>query len=340
MLMLIISIVVVFDINERLDRFISNQAPLGAIIFDYYLNFIPFFANLLSPLFVFLAVIFFTSKMANNSEVIAMLSNGISFRRLMKPYMITAFVIAAFSFVLGSYVIPPANATRNEFELTFFNPHRRVTTDRDIQFRVGPGTIVYFGSFDLTRSIGYNFSMDQFDGLELVSRLTARSIVYDTLFYWTINDYQIRRFDGLRESITSGTSIDTVLNVVPNDFIVAQNTHQTMTSPQLRRHVASQRERGIGNIQPFLIEYHSRFALVFSAFILTLMGAALSARKVKSGMGMNIGLGLALSMTYILFMTISSSFAVQGGMNPMLAAWIPNFIFIGIAFFLALRAPS
>ena len=341
MIVLIISIAVVFDINERIDRFIQIQEDaLIKIIRDYYFNFIIFFTNLFSPLFVFLAVIFFTSKMANNSEVIAILSNGISFKRLMKPYMIAAAAIAVTSFVFGSYIIPPANAIRTEFELTYFSPHRRVTVDRDIQFRVGPNTIVYFGSFDLRNNTGHNFAMDHFDGLQLVSRLTAHSIVYDTLFYWTIRDYQIRRFDGLIETIETGTSIDTVLNVVPSDFIVTRNDHITMTSPQLRRHIANQRERGIGNIQPFQIEYHNRFALVFSAFILTLIGASLSARKVKGGMGMNIAFGVILSMGYILFMTISSSFAIRGGMNPMLAAWIPNIIFACVAWVVSTRAPS
>ena len=340
MLTLIISIAVVFDINERLDRFISNQVPLREIIFDYYFTFIPFFSNLFSPLFVFLAVIFFTSKMANNSEVIAMLASGIGFKRMMKPYMISAFVIASFSFVFGSYIIPPANATRIEFELTYFNPGRRVTFDRNIQFRVGPSTIVFFGNFNLNNNTGSNFSMDEFDGLQLVSRLTAQSIVYNSDFSWTIRDYQIRTFDGLEETITRGYVIDTTFMITPQDFIAMRNNHLTMTSPEIRRHVASQRERGMGNIQPFLIEYHNRFAMVFSAFILTLIGASLSARKVKGGMGVNIGLGIALSVTYILFMTMSSAFAVQGGMNPMIAAWIPNMIFAGIAWFLYRRAPS
>ena len=340
MLLLIISIIVVFDINERIDRFISNNAPLNEIIFNYYLNFIPYFAHLLSPLFVFLAVIFFTSKMANNSEVIAILSNGISFKRLMKPYMIGAFIIASFWFVMGSYVIPRANAQRIEFELTYFNPHRRVTVDRDIQFRIGPGTIVYFGNFNLGNNEGRHFAMDQFEGLELVSRLTAQRISYDTLFYWTIHDAQIRRFDGLVETIETRTRIDTTLNIVPNDFIIAYTGHETMTSPQLRRHISNRRERGLGQTQAFEIEYHNRIAGAFSAFILTLIGAALSARKVKGGMGMNIGLGLALSMTYILSMTISTSFAVQGNTNPMIAAWIPNIIFAFVAWMLAKRAPS
>lgn len=340
MIALIISIAVVFDINEKIDKFMTNNASLQAIIFDYYINFIPYYTNLFSPLFVFLAVIFFTSKMANNSEIIAILSNGIGFKRLMKPYMISALIIAIFSFFFGSYIIPPANATRIEFEQTYVDPRKKVTGDRDVQFRVSPQTIVYFGNFDLPNNTGYGFSMDHFDSLQLTSRLTAQSIRYDSAYHWVINNYQIRHFDGLKETITTGTSIDTTLHIIPNDFIIAKTDQQMMTSPQLRSYVRSQKERGLGNIQAFQIEYHSRIASVFSAFILTIIGAAISARKVKGGMGLNIGLGLGLSMAYILFMTVSSSFAVKGGMSPFIAAWIPNVIFTGIALFLYKRAPN
>lgn len=340
MIVLIISIAVVFDINEKIDKFITNEAPLSKIIFDYYLNFIPYYTNLFSPLFIFLAVIFFTSKMANNSEIIAILSNGISFKRMMKPYMVSASIVALFSFVFGSYIIPPANQTRIEFEYTYVSPQHRKTGDRDVQFKVGQRTIVYFQNFDMQNNTGYSVSIDDFDGLKLASRLTAQSIKYDSLYHWTINDYQIRNFDGMEEKITRGTSIDTVLRVTPNDFVVSIDDHQMLTSPQLRRHVRSQKERGFANIQAFEIEYHSRIASVFSAFILTIIGASLSARKVKGGMGLNIGIGLALSMAYILFMTISSSFAVKGNMSPFVASWIPNIVFISIAIFLYKKAPN
>lgn len=340
MITLILSISVVFDINEKIDKFMSNSAPLKEIIFNYYLNFIPYYANLFSPLFIFLAVIFFTSKMASNSEIIALLSNGVSFKRLLRPYMISAAVIAVFTFVMGGFIIPPANKTRIDFEQTYIDPRKRKTGDRDIQFKVAEGTIVYFGNFDMESKTGYNFSIDHFDSLKLVSRLTAYSIKYDSLYHWTINDYQIRNFNGLEEKITHGSAIDTIIQIIPNDFIVANSDQQMMTTPQLYRHVQSQKERGLGNIQAFQIEYHSRYASIFSAFILTIIGASLSARKVKGGMGVNIGLGLALSMAYILFMTISSSFAVKGSMSPFVAAWIPNIVFIGIAFFLYKRAPN
>lgn len=340
MIVLIISIAVVFDINEKIDKFMTNNASLEGIIFDYYLNFIPYYTNLFSPLFVFLAVIFFTSKMANNSEIIAILSNGISFKRMLRPYLMSAFVIAVFTFIFGSYIIPRANATRIEFEHTYIDPRKKKTGDRDIQFKVGPGTIVYFGNYDMASRTGYNFSIDHFDSLELISRLTAQSIRYDSVYSWTIRNYQIRDFDGLNETITTGSSIDTTLHIVPDDFIVASTDQQMLTSPELRRHIKSQKERGLGNVQPFQIEYHSRIAIVFSAFILTIIGASLSARKVKGGMGLNLGIGLALSMAYILFLTVSSTFAIKGGMSPFLAAWIPNIVFSLIAYYLYRHAPN
>ena len=340
MILLIISIAVVFDINEKIDKFMTNNASFEGIVFDYYLNFIPYYTNLFSPLFVFLAVIYFTSKMSNNSEIIAILSTGISFRRFLKPYMMSAFIIAVFTFIFGGYIIPKANATRIEFEHTFVDPRKKKTGDRDIQFKVGPGTIVYFGNFDLASNTGYNFSMDHFDNLNLNSRLTAQSIKYDSAYNWTIRNYQVREFDGLIETIHTGSSIDTVLQIVPNDFIIASSDQQMMTSPDLSNYISSQKERGMGNIQPFQIEYHSRIAMVFSAFILTIIGASISAKKVKGGMGLNIGIGLALSMAYILFMTVSSTFAIKGGMSPFIAAWIPNIFFSGIAFYLYKRAPN
>ncbi len=204
----------------------------------------------------------------------------------MKPYMISAFVIAVFAFIFGSYLIPPANATRIEFENTYIDPRKKKVGDRDIQFKVGEGTIVYFGNFDLGSKTGYSFSIDHFDNLHLSSRLTAQSIRYDSAYHWTISDYQIRSFNGLKETITHGSSIDTTLQIVPNDFIIAKTDHQMMSSPpQLRRYIHSQKERGgMGNIQSFQIEYHSRIASVFSAFILTIIGGvSLSARKVKGG---------------------------------------------------------
>ena len=338
-IILIISIAVVFDFNEQLDKFLKNDAPVKAILFSYYLNFIPYYINLFSALFVFISVIFFTSKLADNSEIIAMLASGTSFRRLMKPYMISAGIIALISFLLTSFIIPPANVVRINFQNKYIK-NKAVTYAERIQIQIEPGVIAYFNRYDNNDKMGFYFSLDKFEGQELVSRLTANRIQYDSLYNWTIYDYAIREFDGMREHITTGTKTDTVLTIVPSDFLISSNDFEQMTTPALYKHIQRQKDRGIGNIQSFEIEYHKRFASIASAFILTVIGASLSSRKVKGGMGLNIGIGLLLSVSYILFMTLSSTFAVSGLVSPLIAAWIPNVIFIGIAILLYNRAPN
>ncbi len=343
-IILIISVAVVFDINERLDKFINNNAPLGEIIFDYYKNFIPYYTNLFSSLFVFISVIFFTSKLADNSEIIAMLSNGMSFKRLMKPYMISALVIALFTGVLSNFVIPPANTTRIAFQNKYFK-NKGVDYVTRLQMQVNPGVYLYMESYDNRTKEGRNIVLDRFEDKELKSRLLAKRIRYDSLYHWTLLEYNTRDFEGMREVISSGTSIDTTLNVMPEDFLITENGFEQMTTPKLYSFIQSQKAKGlasVGNVSItlFEVEFHKRFASIFSAFILTVIGASLSARKVKGGMGLKIGVGLALSVSYILFMTVSSSFAVSGAMSPMLAVWVPNIVFIFIAAYLYKQAPN
>lgn len=332
---LILAIVVMFDINEKLDSFL--QAPLKATVFDYFLNFLPYFANQFSPLFVFITVIFFTSKLADKSEIIAMLSSGMSFHRLLRPYMISAAVIAAATFVLGAYIIPPANAKRIDYTNTYVR-NRRVDYGDNIMMQVAPGRIAYMSRYDNTTKSGYRFSLEEFKDKKLVSRLTASSIKWDTLYQWTVRDYMIRDFRGDREIITKGEKLDTVIPFEPRDFLISRNDQETLTSPQLKAYVERQRERGVANIKAFEIEYEKRYAMCAAAFILTIIGMALSSKKVKGGMGMNIGLGLVLSFSYILFMTVTSSFAVSGLTSPFVAMWIPNVLYAIIAVVLYLKA--
>lgn len=337
-IVLIISISVVFDINEKIDKFLNPDVPLRAIIVDYYMNFIPYFANLFSPLFTFIAVIFFTSKLADRSEIIAMLASGLSFRRLMVPYAISAAIIAGLTFVLNAYIIPPANATRIDFQNQYIR-NKKVDYVKNAQLEIEPGIIAYFDSYDNRSNMGYRFSLEHFEGKKLVSRLTARSIKYDSLYHWTVIDYMIRDFDDMREYITKGNRKDTTLTIVPSDFLISVNDCETLTTPQLRAYIDRQKKRGVGNIQTFQIEYHKRFATIMAAFILTSIGASLSSRKVKGGMGLNIGIGLALSFSYILFMTVTSTFAINGYVSPAVAAWIPNIVYTFIAIYLYLKAP-
>jgi len=337
-IVLIIAITVVIDINTRIDNFMKTSPSLHAIVFDYYLNFIPYFVNLFSPLFVFIAVIFFTSKLADNSEIIAMMASGLNFDRLIRPYLISAAVIAICTFLLNSYVIPPANIKRIDFESKYIR-NRKVDYAMNIQLEVEPGVVAHFGSFDKSNRKGRDFSLDKFDGKKLVSRLTAKNIVWDSAYHWTINDYMIRNFIGMKEQIRRGEQIDTILTIVPSDFMISVNDSEQLTTPQLKEYIDRQKKRGIGNMQSFEIEYHKRYAMTFAAFILTIIGASLSSRKIKGGMGLNIGIGLGLSFSYILFMQVSSSFAVSGAVSPFVAVWIPNILYMGIAAYLYTKAP-
>lgn len=334
-IVLILAITVMFDINEKLDAFL--KAPLSATVFDYFLNFLPYFANQFSPLFTFIAVIFFTSKLADNSEIIAMLSAGVSYRRLLRPYLISAAVIAAASYLLSAYIIPPANVKRIAYTNTYVK-NKQVDYGSNIQLQVRDGEIAYMSRYDNRAKTGYRFSLESFHDKKLVSRLTAQSIRYDTLHKWTVRDYMIRDFNGNREEIRRGMRLDTIIPIEPRDFLISANDHEKMTSPDLSNYISRQRERGVANIKSFEIEYYRRYATTAAAFILTVIGMSLSSRKVKGGMGINIGIGLVLSFSYILFMTVTSTFAISGYTSAMVAMWIPNVIYTIIAVVLYLKA--
>lgn len=334
-IILILAITVMFDINEKLDAFL--KAPLHATVFEYFVNFLPYFANQFSPLFTFIAVIFFTSKMADNSEIIAILASGVSYRRLLVPYMLSATVIALASFVLSAYIIPPANVKRIDYTNTYVR-NKRVDYGSNIQLMVAPGEIAYMSRFDNTTRMGYKFSLEKFKDKKLVSRLTAQTVKWDTLDRWQVRDYMIRDFVGMREVITTGRRLDTIIPIEPRDFLIAKNDQEMMSSPALRDYISKQKARGVANIKNFEIEYERRYAMCAAAFILTIIGMSLSSRKVKGGMGINIGIGLVLSFSYILFSTVTSTFAVSGYTSPFVAMWIPNFIYIIIAVILYRRA--
>ncbi len=334
-ILLLLAIVVMFDINEKLDSFL--KAPLDKTLFDYFLNFLPYFANQFSPLFTFIAVIFFTSKLADNSEIIAMLSAGISFKRLLWPYMFSAAIIATATFVLDAYIIPPANVKRINYTNTYVK-NKRVDYGANIMLMVAPGEIAYMSRYDNNTKVGVRFSLEKFDDEKrLVSRLTAQTIHWDTLYSWRVYDYVIRDVKGDREIIRKGSQLDTMIPFEPRDFLISATDHQMLTTPALNRYIERQKERHVANIQSFQVEYHRRFAMTAAAFILTIIGMSLSSKKVKGGMGLNIGIGLVLSFSYILFMTITQTFAISGLTSPFVAMWIPNIIYTIIAIILYRR---
>ena len=340
---LIISISIVFDINENLAKFTQYHAPLKAIVVDYYMNFVPYFANLFSPLFVFIAVIFFTSKLAGNSEVISMLAAGVSFKRLMRPYMLSATLISVMTFFLGAYVIPKGTIVRQNFE-TMYKNKKKNTSAENVQLQVGKGVIAYIQHYDNNLKKGYGFCLDKFEDKKLVSHMTASEIQYDTIsdskYHWKARNWRIRQLKGMRETITSGSVKDTTIMMEPTDLVFSKGQQETFTSPQLKEYISKQIDRGSGNVVQYEVEYHKRIATSFASFILTTIGLSLSSRKRKGGMGMYLGIGLALSFTYIMLQTVSSTFAIQADTPPMLAAWIPNIIFTVVAYFCYRKAPN
>ncbi len=343
-IILIISISIVFDVNENLAKFAQYHAPLKAIVFDYYLNFIPYFANLFSPLFVFIAVIFFTSKLAGNSEIISMLAAGVSFKRLMRPYMISAAIISILTFCLGAYVIPKGTIIRQNFE-TMYKNKKTNTSAENVQLQVGQGVIAYMQLYDDNLKRGYGFCLDKFENKKLVSHLTAAEVQYDTIadskYHWKVRNWRIRELKGLRETITSGmASRDTLIMMEPADLVFSKGQQETFTSPQLRAYISKQIDRGSGNVVQYEVEYHKRIAMSFASFILTTIGLALSSRKRKGGMGLYLGIGLALSFAYIMLQTVSATFAINANTPPVLAAWIPNIIFAVVAYFCYKKAPN
>ena len=342
-ILLIISIAIVFDFNENLSKFTQYHAPWRAIIFDYYANFIPYYSNLFSPLFVFIAVIFFTSKLAGNSEIIAMLAAGVSIKRLMRPYMLSCVVIAGLTFYLNSFVIPHGTVIRQNFE-TLYRNSKKNTSAENVQLFVAKNTTAYIQNYDDQYKRGYGFSLVKIKNKKIVSHLTAMEIQYDTIadskYHWKLSNWKIRTLKGLKEHIQSGATKDTVLLMEPTDLVYSNGQQETFTSPELLDYISKQTSRGSGNVVQYEVEFHKRIAMSFSSFILTIIGLALSSRKRKGGMGLSLGIGLALSFSYIMLQTVSATFAIQDNTPPILAAWIPNIIFAIIAYFCYRHAPS
>ena len=340
-LLLIIGIVIIFDISEKIDNFVAKEAPLKAIVFDYYLNFIPYFMNMFSPLFVFITVIFFTSKMAADSEIIAILSCGISFHRMMVPYIFSATLIAIFSLCLNLFIIPDANKTRLEFENQYVKT-RFKSVGRNVHYQISPGEFVFAESFSSWNNTAYRFTLEKIVDNKLVSKISAESAVYnEEKGVWTLKKYFIRDYnEDLTDRIRSGKQLDTTLALSSKDFYLTEKTVETLNYHELNNLIDTQRMRGDANVKFALIEKNTRFALPFSAFILTIMGVALSSKKRRAGIGWNIGIGIALAFTYILFLRFSQMFVHTDTLPPAIALWLPNLVFAIIAGFLYRIAPK
>lgn len=337
---LIILIVIIFDVSERVDDFIENKAPLNEILFVYYLNFIPYFINLFSPLFTFIAVIFFTSRMAFNTEIVAILSNGVSFKRLLVPYIVSAIFLSFLSIYLSNFMIPNANANRLDFESKYIRKQTRFR-DRNIHLQIQPGTFIYLESFNERNNIGYSFALEKIKDGSLVYKMIAETIRWqEDEKYWRITNFHTRTIDGLNETLRSERYLDTILNFTPADFMHDISDMETMTFRALNDFIESEKIKGSDHIKYYLVEKHRRIAFPFSTLVLTIIGFSLSSRKVKGGIGLHLGMGIGLSFSFILFMQVTTTFATNGNLPAWLSLWIPNFVFALLGAYLLIKAPK
>ena len=339
---MIIVIVVVFDYVEKVDDFIQMQAPVKAIIFDYYFKFVPFFINQFSALFTFIAVIFFTSKLAYQTEIVAMLSGGMSFRRLMWPYFLGALFITALSLVLSLWIIPMTQKDCVAFEQKYIARRVREQYDRHIYRQVEPGKFAYIRGFSKNTSVASFFALEQYEGSTMVGALEASDVKFDPQSkHWTAQRYVTRTFDDKGdETFTQHRILDTVINLDVVELGRLTEFLTTMNIVELNDFLAQQRSKGSDSIRQIEVERHIRFSYPFGTFILTLIGVSLSSRKVRGGTGLHIGIGITLCFSYIMLTRVFEEFAKGGSMPTMIAVWLPNLIFLIIGIYLYRKAPK
>ncbi len=336
---LLIVVVIVFDVSENIGDFINNHATLKEIVFDFYVPFIPYFLNLFIFLFVFISVIFFTSKMAGHTEIIAILSSGVSFWRLLKPYLVAASLLAVVSFYLGNFLIPRTDKVRREFRNKYITNMSK-SAGANIHVQISPDTYVYVANYDVKRHVGYKFTMERFDGQTLVYKIMSDRVKYDSVDgKWNIVNY-VEHFIEPEEYLVRGKSKDTTIMLRPADLYVVYRGYEEMNLVELSEYIDYQRMKGADNVLTYEIEMHKRLASPAAIIMLTIIGMSVSCRKTRGGMGFTLGFGIAIAFAYIIFIEFSRVFAVSGGMSPVLAGWLPNIIFSIVGIYFVIKAPK
>lgn len=335
---ILLLVVSVIDYSEKSDDFLT--VPINEIIFDYYVNFLLFVANLITPIIVFIATVFITARFASRTELIAILSGGVSFRRIMLPYLVGATVIASATFALNAWVIPLANKTKIKFEIAYVkNPFR--FNERNIHFKLDSNIYAYMQSYNNSVQKGYKFTLERVERFKIVEKMSAESIEWDTLQKkWHIPTYRIHYFEGENENIEKGKNIDTLLNLYPKDFENTHRLYETLTTKELNAYIDEQVERGNSNIGLFVIEKYQRLASPFAIIILTILGVVVSSRKSRQGTGFQIALGFILSFAFLILVIVGRSVGQSGTIDPNLAVWLPNLIFSIITAYLYFKVPK
>jgi len=339
-LALFMIITIVFDVTEKLEDFIDSHVSLYNIVFIYYLNFIPYFAIMFTPLFLFVAVIFFTSRLASNSEIVAILNSGVTFRRMLVPYFLSALLITVCNIYANHWLLPVANKTRIGFENTYINNPWN-SSGSNIHMQVDKGLFVYMQSYNYADSTGYKFSAEKFVNGNLIYKIKSDRVVWDSPSQkWRIKNFTVRQIGKMNESLYSGKDTVIAYNFSPKDFGRKIGEIETLNAKELNDVIAEEKLKGADDIAFYEIQKYKRTAFPFAIFILTLIAVSLSSRKVRGGIGLHIGLGIALSFTYILFQQFSVTFSTNGNLPSWMGVWIPNFIFLIIGLLLYKRAPK
>ena len=338
--LVIVLIIMVIDFVEKNDDFIQKNAPMRAILLSYYANLAPYWANYISPLMIFISTVFFTAQMAAHTEIVAILSSGTSFPRLMLPYFIAASMVAILSFVMVGWILPKANKIRLGFEAIYVND-KFYFSDRDFHTAVAPNTYAYMSSYNNETKTGYDFTLEKINDNKLIEKMSAKRIEWnDSTKRWKISDYKIRTLGIMKDKLIYNTaSKDTIINLTPSDFESDHNVYETFTIPELRQRIELIRSRGAEGIESFEIELYQRIVTPFAVIILSLMGLIVSARKSRGGVGFQIAIGFVLAFVYILFFIMSKGIAESGNMPAMLAVWLPNIVFSCIGTFMYFTVP-
>lgn len=328
-ILLLMTIIIVFDLSENIQRFMSKNIPVGEIITGYYLNFIPYFINLFIPLFTFISVIWFTSKLSSNNEIISILGNGVNFYRFLVPYFVGAMIIMLISLVMANFIVPHTNENLNEFKYKYFGKQAISTTD--LHIKNSANSYLYVQRWDRDNDLGYEFTYEEFDDSKIRLKIKAQIAAFDPQSQkWVLRHYLRREFINDREIVTTGHQMDTTFNVLPRNFSQDVFIAETMSYKELRNFIKEEKLRGSNLVSHFQIERNKRVSNSIGIFIMTFLGLSVSSRKNQRGVGVHIFMGMGLAFTFIFLQQVSTVFSVSGGLPPVLGTWIPNIIFLFI----------
>ncbi len=337
---LLISITIVIDLSEKIDNFLDNSIPLSAIVFEYYVNFVPYISALLAPFFVLVAVIFFTSQLANRSEIIAILNSGTSFYRMLYPYFLGATILGTGLWISNNWLVPQSNKKRLAFEHKYINKYQG-SMRYNFHRQVAPSTIIYIENYSPGSAEGYHFAMEKFDKGKLVSKIRSEKIQWlKKEKKWRITGTYIRNFTENGEKLRAIAQLDTSFVFEPDDFSFTGSIKEEMTTAELSDHIDYMTKSGLSDIEFYEVEWHRRTSSAFSIYILTLIGVSVASRKVRGGLGWHLVLGIGLSALYEIIMKFSVTFSTNSTLPPFLGVWFPNFVFGALAIYLVRKAPK